>query len=166
MIRRLKSIVVLSLLMSSFAYAEVAHPENPNIVGGASFNAVCFNNDGAVANLAECDLTAVDEGYLYANGSLWVGGSGSGINGCGVSAVNPVSSVTCSFIKGEVASCTPDEYVLVQTTQSGHFWSVKANGSCGGVATPESTGLVPCLLTDAFDPVRGVIPLTTCLRSM
>jgi hypothetical protein len=159
MIRILKSIVVLSLLMSSFAYAEVAHPENPNIVGAVFIlSHVCFNNDGAVANPSECDTTAADEGYVIVDGS-WYGGNLSGINVCAISAVNPVSSVTCSFTKGELVPCTPNEYILVQTTKSGHFWAVKGDGSCGAIATPETTGLVPCLLTDAFDPVRGCYPV-------
>jgi hypothetical protein len=162
MIRILKSIVVLSLLISSYAYAEVAHPENPNIVGGVFVEAVCFNNDGAVASIRECNISAADEGYvaISAPNSSWFGGGTSGINGCGISAVNPVSSATCPFILGIIfADCTPNEYILVQTTKSGHFWAVKGDGSCTEIATPETTGLVPCLLTDAFDPVRGCYPV-------
>ncbi|MGD9264361.1 MAG: hypothetical protein PVJ71_01150, partial [Lysobacterales bacterium] len=41
------------------------------------------------------------------------------------------------------------------TTGSGHYWAVKANSQCDAIATPESTGLVPCLATDAFDPIYG-----------
>lgn len=138
----------------------MAHPENTNIVGLVLGNAVCFNNDGAVAGSGECDVSSVDEGFVTTDGN-WKGGVFSGINGCGASAVNPVSSATCPFTQTYFYPCTNDEYVLVQTTKSSHFWAVKANADCTGVATPETTGLVPCRLTDAFDAVTGCVGRTT-----
>ena len=81
----------------------------------------------------------------------------SGINGCGLAAVNPVSSATCPYTIDTwfEEDCPFDKFVLVQTTGSGHYWAVKANSQCDAIATPESTGLVPCLATDAFDSIYG-----------
>ena len=147
---------ILLISLSGYAYAEVAHPENPNIVGGIFSTKVCFNNDGAVASDTECDQTGVDEGLLVLGIFQWGGVALSGINGCGTSAVNPVSSATCPFVEGETFTpCQSDQYVLVQTTISGHYWAVLANSNCTAIALPESTALIPCRLTDAFDPVTG-----------
>ena len=51
--------------------------------------------------------------------------------------------------------CLPGNYVLVQTNKSRHYWAVKADETCTSIAQPESTGLVPCLSTDVFDPRMG-----------
>lgn len=147
---------IVCFLFSDNANAEdIHHPENTGIVGIVTQHAACFNNDGAIALTAECNGSAADEGFVSVNYSAgWVGGSLSHINGCGVDAVDPVSSATCPNTYSDTfAICTNNEYVLVQTTKSGHFWAVKANYDCGLIAE-----LVPCLSTDAFEHDNGCIP--------
>lgn len=150
---------VVCVLFSGYAYAVVAHPENPDIVGRALFgDSLCLNNDGTVIDALDCDGTATDEGWLHVVSGNWLGGTASGIKGCGTSAVSPVSSATCPFTHTSFASCLNNEYVLFQTTKSGHFWAIKANSDCSGIATPETTGLEPCRKNDNFDPVLGCTP--------
>jgi len=149
------------LLICGHTFAYVVHPEDASIVGGVFDDTACFNSDGAVASLSECDGGVVDEGMVRNVGGIWkwMAVGPSGINGCGIDPVNPVSSAICEFKTNDevIADCPFDQYVLVQTTASGHYWAVKANSSCTAIATPEATGLVPCLTSDAFDPVYGCI---------
>lgn len=148
------------LFFSGFSHAEVVHPEDSNIVGAVvsdgDLDFACFNNDGAVAHFDECSNpgSAEFEGEVgIANGS-WFGGL-VGIYACEDAAADPVSSASCSYHLGFWRSCTPKEFILVQTVNSGHYWAVKANLFCTNIAAPEATGLVPCLQTDVFDPVNG-----------
>ena len=156
-----KFLSIVCVLFSGYTFADVAHPEDPNIVGGVFGGTVCFNSDGAVADLSECDGLGFDEGMVTSVGNpvwKWKGLSPSGINGCGVAAVNPVTNATCPLsIDTNFADCPFNKYVLVQTTVSGHYWAIKANSLCSAIATPEATGLVPCRTTDAFDTVYGCI---------
>ena len=152
-----KFLSVVCVLFSGYTFADVAHPEDPNIVGGVFGHEVCFNSDGAVDGISECDGSDVDEGRLGAYLFWWRGMGASGINGCGLDAVNPVSSATCPFYDLDFGftNASFDKYVLVQTTGSvGHYWAVLADDT-GTIATPETTSLVPCLTTDAFDPDYG-----------
>lgn len=157
--RTLRRIIlgIVCILFSGYAYADVLHPENILIVGGVfSGNLVCFNNDRSVVDSSECETLTFYEGFIYLTPNHnWTGGGVYGINGCGTSAVNPVSNATCPFTTTAFGNCINNEYVLVQTTMSGHFWAVKANSDCSDIATPETTGLVPCRSTDSFDPVMG-----------
>jgi hypothetical protein len=149
-------LIIVAGLFSGYAGAEVAHPKNNDIVGLASGNSVCFNNDGVIASPSECDTTSVDEGYVYISKSAqWAAGSDSGINGCGTSPVSPVTSATCPYTTTNFAACTGNGYVLVQTTKSGHFWIVRADSGCTTVTKPEATALIPCLSSDGFDPIKG-----------
>jgi hypothetical protein len=136
----------------------VAHAEDPNIVGFWLFSNICFNNDGAIADFSECDNSAVDEGKVALNLNQWQGVSDSGILGCGTDTVNPVSSADCPFTVSFFNECVPNQYALVKTTKSGHFWALKANGDCTWIGDSEATGLFPCLKTDAFDTVSGCMP--------
>jgi hypothetical protein len=158
-------LIIVGVVFYGNANATVVHPENPNIVGKlVSDQVICFNNDGVVTGIEDC-LTPgspFDEGRLAIDPQQpgeanWVGGAGSGINGCGTVPVDPVSSAVCpiTFEPSHFATCTPGGYVLIQTTKSGHFWAVKADAGCHYIESPEPIGLVPCLSTDAFDPVSG-----------
>ena len=139
---------IVCILLNGFANAS-GHYENFDIVGYLSGASVCFNNDGAIASLGECNSSSVDEGYVRVNAN-WTGGSSSGINGCGTDAVAHVTSATCPFIKTSFATCTNNVHVLVQTTKSGHYWDVKANSNCDAIAD-----LTPCLKSDSFDEATG-----------
>ena len=152
-----------SVLFSVSVNADVLHPENSSIAGGVvSSYAICFNNDGEVIDDNECPGVGnpVDEGFVFLKTSTghWAGGLNSGINGCGTTAVNPVSSANCPFYTTTFAGCTAGDRVLIQTTKSGHFWSVRANADCSGIWTPEGSGLEPCMSTDAFSPDVGCTP--------
>lgn len=158
---RLMCAVILGVLLLSiggYANALVVHPEDNSIVGLVDGAKVCFNNDGELANISECDNSGVDEGLAGIESSNWFGGALSGINVCVGLAVNPVSSATCVPIFGNFAACQANQYVLLQTTRSDHYFAVKANASCTAIATPESIGVVPCLATDAFDSIEGCVP--------
>ena len=146
-------LTIISVLFSGYAHSWVVHPENTDIVGYAVYgNLACFVN---VGSKVLCDGSAVDEGLLYLWESEWRGFAPSGINGCGLTAVNPVSAAICTYTEGSFAFCVNSRYVLVQTTQSGHYWAVKANLDCTTMETPETTSLVPCLSSDSFDPNTG-----------
>lgn len=134
------------------------HPEDNAIVALVDGADVCFNNDGNLTSISECDNSGVDEGFAGIESSNWFGGDLSGINVCDTLAVNPVSSATCVPSFGGFAACQANQYVLLQTTGSNHHFAVKANASCTMIATPDSTGLVPCLATDAFDTIEGCVP--------
>lgn len=156
---------IACVLFSIIANADVLHTENANIAGGTegSSIAVCFNNDGLVADVSECTnlSSPIDEGYVFVSiaDGLWKGGAYSGINWCGTVAVNPVTSAICPYTTTSFANCTSNGRVLVQTTKSDHYWSVKANADCSGLATPETNAVQPCLVTDAFDPLTGCTAL-------
>ena len=154
-----KILSIVCVIFCGYTSADVVHPEDPSIVGGVFGGTVCFNNDGQVLSTSECDGFGADEGMMTRTALWWWRGeSPSGINGCGLAPVNPVSGATCPFyIDEDFANCPFDKYVLVQTTDSGHYWAVKANSNCTAIALPESTGLIPCRTTDAFDPVYGCI---------
>lgn len=160
---RTSVIALFFILFSGHVHAMVAHTEDPNIVGFRTFSLICFNNDGAIADFSECDNSAVDEGKVGINAAQvkWQGVSDSGILACGAGAVNPVSSANCPFSVGFFDDCVPNEYVLVKTTKSGHFWALRANSDCTWVGDSEATGLFPCLQTDAFDAVSGCAPDAT-----
>jgi hypothetical protein len=144
---------IICILLSGYANAQaVHHPENRDIVGLVSANAVCFNNDGVIALESECtnDANPIDEGYVYVSPANWSAGGGSGINACGDDTVSPVSSATCPFTKELFSNCIGNGYVLVQTTKSGHFWAVRPNVSCNAIAK-----IVPCRSTDTFNLFNG-----------
>jgi len=151
---------ILSLaivLFSGYIFADVAHPENPDIVGGVFDNKVCFNADGVVEEVAECDGLDTDAGKLSLGIGQWAGSSPSGINGCGTTAVSPVSSATCPYYASTTfAGCQVGKYVLVQTTDSvGYYWAVLAEPDCLFLDAPETLILMPCRASDAFDPDTG-----------
>lgn len=154
-----KFLSIVCVLFSGYTFAVVQHSEDSSIVGKVFGDTICFNSDGAILELSECDGSVNDEGMVTSVGNpiwKWKGTSPSGINGCGVTAVNPVTSATCPFyLNSNFADCPFEKYVLIQTTQSGHYWAIKANSPCSAVATPERAGLVPCRKTDAFDTVNG-----------
>ncbi len=153
-------LTIFSIFLSGYANAIVAHPKNADIVGGVLSYIVCFNNDGAVAGSTECDGSSVDEGLLGVQDGDWRSGPASGIYSCGTDPVDPVSSATCSYNQGvAITACTGDESILAKTeTISGHFWAVRGDRTCTNISTPETAGLVPCLSSDAFDPVTGCSP--------
>ena len=84
---------IVCILFSGYAYADVQHPENTDIVGYEIANGVCFNNDGDVVDFRECDGLAVDEGFVIVTSGSWKGKIDSGINGCGVAAVSSGGSL-------------------------------------------------------------------------
>jgi len=151
---------IISVFISGYANAMVPHLNNADIVGDVDLSyVVCFNNDGAVASYTECDGSGVDEGLLGVQDGNWRSGPTSGINSCGTDPVDPVSSATCSYSQGvAITACIGDEFILVQTTVSGHFWAVKGDSGCTNIAAPETTGLVPCLSSSAFNPATGCSP--------
>jgi len=151
----------LACLISGYAFADVFHPEEITIRGhiGSLGDDVCFNDDGNTNSLT-CPSVVPNGGYFYAVAGSWYT-EFSGINWCGVSAVNPVSSATCAFSDDEVlAVCTPDNYVLVTTSLASHYFAVKAGATCGTFNRPENEVIFPCLSTDAFDPVIGCFVAT------
>jgi hypothetical protein len=149
---------LLLLSLCGYANAVVVHPEDTAIVALLDGTAVCFNNDGALESTEECDNSGVDEGLVFLDSSNWQSNTLSGINYCEAVADSPVSSVSCTTNFGIFASCQANEYVLLQTTKSGHYFAVKADASCTTIAVPESTSVVPCRSTDAFDSLSGCVP--------
>lgn len=143
---------IVSVFLSGYANAWTTHPENEDIVGLISGLTACFNNDGAIYSIAECDNSSVDEGYvsITQHNFSWNGGGVSGINGCGSVARNPVTSAICPFTQTSFDTCATNRYTLVQTTMSGHFWALKADSDCGAIED-----IVPCRSTDAFDQLNG-----------
>jgi len=158
--RTLIRVALLACLVSGYAFADVFHPEDPNIRGhlGKFLDDVCFNNDG-ITNSDNCPNPASpNEGYVFVIGSSWQG-SLPGVFWCGASAVQPVSGASCFFASfGTLALCTPDNYVLVKTLLSGHYFALRAGSSCGIFDRPEAEVIFPCLSTDAFDPAVGCAP--------
>jgi hypothetical protein len=146
---------IVCFLINGNLYADdgpqTTHPEDRDIVG-VNGSTICFNNDGIVEFTDECNGSAVDEGYVALSSLQWRGGGLSGINGCGTSAVNPVSSATCPFTQTNFAACENDEHVLVQTTHSGHYFTIEPRLDCLAI---DIFGLRPCLKSDSFDPVTG-----------
>lgn len=151
-------LIVACVLFSGYMFAadgpQTSHPENRNIVG-LNDGRVCFNNDGAVETVGECNVTPVDEGFVSLSSSEWKGGGASGINGCGTAAVDPVSNAICPLTLTSFATCDNDEYVLVQTTRSGHYFSIEPYNDCAAIYI---FGLTPCLKSDSFDPATGCTP--------
>lgn len=149
---------IVCILFSGYANSQVAHPENPDIVGttaGSFGNDVCFNNDGTIVDTEECSDPLAAEGYVYVNSTEWRGGLNLGINGCGATSVDPVTNAACPFTTTTFASCTPNQYVLVQTISSGHYFAIRAGDTCGVFNRPETEVIFPCLSTDSFHPVTG-----------
>jgi len=158
----MKRIAVFFILINfstlAVAVNTTSHLLDLFIVAGIETHEVCFNNDGIIASLSECNgyQYLLDEGYLKINESLqWAGGNDSGINGCGTSTVYPVSSATCPFTTTGFADCIENQWVLVQTTKSGHFWAVRDAASCTGPTN--NLYIWPCLFTDRFSPESGCL---------
>ena len=148
---------MVCVLFNGSIFADVAHPENPDIVGGVFDNKVCFNADGVVEEVAECDGLDADIGKLGLGIGQWAGSSPSGINGCGNTAVSPVLSASCPYYPDtSFVECEAGKYVLVQTTDSvGYYWAVLAEPDCLFLDAPETLILMPCRASDAFDPDTG-----------
>lgn len=62
--------------------------------------------------------------------------------------------MSCPFTNTIFTTCTNNEYQLVRTTKSSHFWAIQANSDCSAIAE-----VVPCRqFFDLFDPVTGCCP--------
>jgi hypothetical protein len=129
----------------------IRHPENNQILVKKFETEIgivlCFNNDGQIDDLDECDGSPVDEGLLWLDDvGDWGTSHISGINWCGTNPESPVSGATCPWLDhGQLGSCTPYQWNLVQTTMSGHFWAVQGNTDCSGIERVE-----PCMSTGSF----------------
>lgn len=148
--------VIICVLFSGSVSAWTVHSEDPNIVGGVyeryAVIHVCFDNDGWIPDGGVCELSQREEGYAEIEDDMWRGSWDVPIFGCGIAPVNPVTSAFCQLVGDYFAGCVPNTYVLVKTIVSGHYWTIHVGESCENWT---EVYVVPCLKTDAFNPIDG-----------